>query len=92
MGNGARREPLLTDMNALPLADDVATQFRGGLDDEVNIGAGPMPVQAAVSINLLDTATHSRDLARATGQNEDLPVGNDATATAQLVAFLGRQP
>jgi uncharacterized protein (TIGR03086 family) len=68
------------------LQDNIAKQFRAvadstlaawkaaGLDGEANIGAGPMPRQAAISINLLDTATHSWDIARATGQGEDLPV------------------
>ena len=67
------------------LDDDAAAQFRAladrtlaawtaaGLDGETNIGAGPMPRQAAISINLLDTATHSWDIARATGQPEALP-------------------
>jgi uncharacterized protein (TIGR03086 family) len=69
----------------IELSDDVAGQFRAvadstlaawkaaGLEGETNIGAGPMPRQAAISINLLDTATHSWDLARATGQHEELP-------------------
>ncbi len=116
------------------LADDPAAQFQAladrtlaawtaaGLDGETNIGAGPMPRQAAIGINLLDTATHSWDIARATGQPEALPaelaavvlglckqivtdevrgfagfapavaVADDADATTQLVAFLGRQP
>ncbi len=67
------------------LDDDAATQFRSladrtlaawtaaGLEGETNIGAGPMPRQAAISINLLDTATHCWDIARATGQPEALP-------------------
>lgn len=67
------------------LAADLGEQFRtaaegnlaawkaAGLDGETDIGAGPMPLQAAISINLLDTATHSWDLARATGQAEELP-------------------
>lgn len=67
------------------LAADVAAQFRAaadaglaawraaGLDGETNIGAGPMPKQIALSINLVDTSTHSWDIARATNQAEDLP-------------------
>ena len=81
-----------------------------------------MPAQVGLSINLLDTATHAWDIARATGQGSDLPVavaatvlgvgrgvvtddvrsfagfdpeisvGDDANATDQLAAFLGRQP
>ena len=134
MGRGVSGQDLLTDMNAFPLETDVAAQFRReadttlaawtarGLDGEVNIGAGPMPVAAGLSINLLDTATHSWDIASATGQDANLPddlaatvlavcqgfiteevrgfagfdaavtVGPDATATEQMVAFLGRKP
>jgi uncharacterized protein (TIGR03086 family) len=70
---------------AFVLAADPATQFRtladgtlaawraADLSGEMNIGAGPMPATAALSINLLDTSTHSWDIARATGQREDLP-------------------
>lgn len=95
MGRGARGEQLLADLNALQSDVDLAAQFRTeadrtldawrtrGFDGEVNIGAGPMPVRAAVSINLLDTATHSWDLARATGQSEDLP--DDLAATVLAV-------
>jgi uncharacterized protein (TIGR03086 family) len=67
------------------LADDPATQFRAAadaalaawagvdLDGVIDIGAGPMPGRAGLSINLLDTATHAWDIARATGQPEPLP-------------------
>jgi uncharacterized protein (TIGR03086 family) len=73
------------DPGAFVLDPDPAAQFRtiadrtlaawkaAGLEGETNIGAGPMPRQAAISINLLDTATHSWDIARATGQPEALP-------------------
>ena len=54
-------------------ASTLAAWTEAGLEGETNIGAGPMPRQAAISINLLDTATHSWDLARATGQPEALP-------------------
>lgn len=69
----------------IALEADLAGQFRGladttlaawkaaGLEGETNIGAGPMPRQAAIGINLLDTATHAWDIARATGQPEELP-------------------
>jgi uncharacterized protein (TIGR03086 family) len=85
MGRGARGEELLANLDASILVDDIGAQFQAeaaatlaawrarGFDGEVNVGAGPMPVQAAISINLLDTATHSWDIARATGQREDLP-------------------
>ena len=71
--------------NTALLTSDPGGQFRSvadanlaawreaGLEGETNIGAGPMPRQAAISINLLDTATHSWDLARATGQDDELP-------------------
>lgn len=73
------------DPYEVPLSDDLAGQFRSiadstlaawttaGLDGETDIGAGTMPRDAAIGINLLDTATHSWDLARATGQPEELP-------------------
>jgi uncharacterized protein (TIGR03086 family) len=92
-GRGARGEALLDDINAVPLDADLAGQFRTvaddtlaawmarGLDGEVNIGAGPRPVIVGVSINLLDTSTHSWDIARATGQDAALP---DALATIVL--------
>jgi uncharacterized protein (TIGR03086 family) len=85
MGLGASALDLLPDITAYELRDDRVSQFRSeadrtlaawterGLSDEVNVGAGPMPVAAAMRINLLDTATHSWDIARATGQGEELP-------------------
>lgn len=75
-----------TGPSTAALTGDLAGQFRAaadrtlaawrsaGLEGETNIGAGPMPRQAAIGINLLDTATHAWDLARATGQPEELPV------------------
>lgn len=134
MGRGARGDELLPDMNAYAFGDDRGEQFRSeaddtlagwtahGLDGEVDVGAGPMPARVGVTVNLIDTATHSWDLARATGQDADLtdelattilgvahgfitdqlrarvgfdpplPVADDASPTAQLVAFLGREP
>jgi uncharacterized protein (TIGR03086 family) len=90
---GAAGQPLLPDVNAVAVGDDLTAQFSAAadatlaawrthsLDDEVNIGAGPMPVAVALSINLLDTGTHSWDLARATGQDASLP---DPLATTIL--------
>ena len=87
MGRGASGEELLADMNGFPLESDLGAQFRKeadrtlaawkahGLEGEVNVGAGPMPAQVGISINLLDTATHSWDIARATGQDPNLPDG-----------------
>jgi uncharacterized protein (TIGR03086 family) len=92
MGLGARGEALLPDLSAFQLDADPAAQFRTeadrtlaawsarGTEGEVNIGAGPMPVPVAMSINVLDTATHSWDVARATGQDGSLP--DDLAATA----------
>jgi uncharacterized protein (TIGR03086 family) len=85
MGRGASGEALLPDVNAVELDPDLAAQFRTeadrtlsawtarGLDGDLDIGAGPMPATAGIGINLLDTATHTWDLARATGQDAALP-------------------
>ena len=95
MGRGASGTDLLDSVNEVRLADDPGAQFRSeadrtlaawiahGPEGEVNIGAGPMPVSAGLSINVLDTATHSWDIARATGQDANLP---DALASTALVA------
>jgi uncharacterized protein (TIGR03086 family) len=55
----------------------------GVLDRIIDAGPGPMPGHALASINLLDTATHTWDLATATGQPSALP---DDLATAALEA------
>jgi uncharacterized protein (TIGR03086 family) len=68
------------------LANDPGAQFEqiaaetiaawrtdGVLDQVVHLGAGPMPGRVYANINLLDTATHSWDLAVATGQDASLP-------------------
>ena len=68
------------------LGDDPAAQFEeaakaavrawrapGVLDGTINAGAGPMPGSVLASISLLDTATHTWDLATATGQPAELP-------------------
>jgi len=84
MGLGVRGEALLGDLNATELEPDLGVQFSTvagatmaawrsvGLDAEVDVGAGPMPAMVAASINLLDTAAHSWDIARATGQPSEL--------------------
>ena len=116
------------------LSDDPATQFQaaaaaalqawrkpGVLDAIIDAGPGPMPGRVLAGINLLDTATHSWDLATATGQPATLPeevataameasratispeirpgrfgpevdAPSGASATDELVAFLGRTP
>jgi len=100
MGRGASGTDLLTDVNAVALEADLGAQFRAeadrtlaawtarGFEGEVNIGAGPMPVQAGMSINLLDTATHSWDIARATGQDANLPDALAATVLAVSRGFV----
>jgi uncharacterized protein (TIGR03086 family) len=68
------------------LGPDPATQFRdaadaaltawstpGVFDKVVDAGPGPMPGRVLAGINLLDTATHTWDLAAATGQPTHLP-------------------
>jgi uncharacterized protein (TIGR03086 family) len=94
MGRGAGGSELLPSIEGFVIEpDDLGTQFRTeadrtlaawrtrGDDDEVNVGAGPMPARVALAINLLDTATHSWDVARCTGQDANLP---DAVASAAL--------
>lgn len=85
MGRAVSGQERLADVNGFPLDADCAGQFRtiadstldawtaAGLDGETDIGAGPMPLPVALGINLLDTATHSWDLARATDQPDRLP-------------------
>ena len=78
------------------LASDPADQFDatataalaawrspGVLDRIIDAGPGPMPGRMLAGINLLDTATHTWDLARATGQPAALP---DGVAIAALEA------
>ena len=94
MGLGASGSELLPSIEGFEIQpDDLAAQFRTESDrtlaawakrsdgDEVNVGAGPMPASVALGINLLDTATHSWDVARCTGQDANLP---DAVAVAAL--------
>jgi uncharacterized protein (TIGR03086 family) len=134
MGPAARGETPTTPPDQFPLGDDPAAQFRAGadaaldafrapgvMDETMNGGAGPMPGAVYAGILMLDTTTHTWDLATATGQapgldeacaalaleqarmivspelrpgrfGEEVAVPDDAGATEQLVAFLGRQP
>ena len=85
MGRAALGDDLNPNMNEFPLEDDLGSQFRAEAertlaawktkapDDVVNVGAGPMPAQIAMTINLVDTTTHAWDVARATGQDMTLP-------------------
>jgi uncharacterized protein (TIGR03086 family) len=81
---------------AFELGPDPGVQFRdiardtlaawsapGALDQTIDGGAGPMPARVLANINLVDTATHSWDLAAATGQPRVLP---DDVADAALQA------
>ena len=71
---------------AFELGADPAAQFQqaaaaasaawrtpGVLDKVVDAGPGPMPGRVVAGLNLLDTATHTWDRARATGQSTTLP-------------------
>lgn len=60
-----------------------AWRVPGVLDQVIDGGAGPMPGKVLAGINLLDTATHTWDLATATGQPATLP---EPVATAALEA------
>ena len=100
IGRGANGEELLADMNSISLKPDLRAQFKSagehtlaawtarGLDGEVDIGAGPMPAPAGLGINLLDTATHSWDIATATGQNAALPDELAATVLSVCQGFV----
>ena len=57
----------------------------GVLEQIVDGGPGPMPGRVLAGINLLDTATHTWDLAVATGQPAGLP---DVVAAAALETSL----
>jgi uncharacterized protein (TIGR03086 family) len=85
-----------TQPTEFALGADPAAQFReaagsalaawrtpGVLDKVVDFGAGPMPGRAVAGINLLDTATHTWDVATSTGQPPTLP---DRVAIAALEA------
>jgi uncharacterized protein (TIGR03086 family) len=99
MGLGVSGQDLIPDLAAFELGADPAAQFEAaaattlaawkanGLEGEVNVGAGPMPAMVAANVNLLDTATHSWDIARATGQDGELPaeVAETALAAAHMV-------
>ena len=83
-----------TGRAAFALGPDPAAQFRdaaaaalaawrtpGVLDRVMDFGPGPMPGRVVAGINLLDTATHTWDIATATGQPAQLP---DQVAEAAL--------
>jgi uncharacterized protein (TIGR03086 family) len=55
----------------------------GVMERVIDAGPGPMPGHVVASINLFDTATHTWDLATATGQDSTLP---DDVAVAALDA------
>ncbi|MGE0731790.1 MAG: TIGR03086 family metal-binding protein, partial [Acidimicrobiia bacterium] len=83
------------------LADATLAAWRtADLSATVDIGAGPMPAETALAINLLDTGTHSWDIARATGQDETMPDGLaeyilslvDGFITDDIRSFAGFDP
>lgn len=59
----------------------------GVFDGPVNIGAGEMPPEAAIGINVLDTLTHAWDLAEALGHDRsmDPQVAEAALAASMMV-------
>jgi len=91
MGHGVRGEPV-GDPGATEVDDVPGPQFAAvagatlaawrtaDLGASVEIGAGPMPALVAAKINLLDTTVHAWDLARATGQDAELPAAVAAAA------------
>ena len=56
----------------------------GIMDQIIDAGPGPMPGRILAGINLLDTATHTWDIATATGQPAKLP--DDVAAAALEVS------
>ena len=83
------------------LAADPAAQFAevsavtmqawrapGALERTVDAGPGPMPGRVLAGINLLDTATHTWDLATATGQPAALPPDVAETAVEECQAIV----
>jgi len=94
--NGLGEAAAGRERTAFALAADPSAQFDaaaaaamaawrspGVLDRVVDGGPGPMPGRVLAGINLLDTATHTWDLACATGQPPALP---DDVARAALEA------
>ena len=89
-----------TEAQPFVLGEDPAAQFRdaadatlaawstpGVLDQIITGGAGPMPGSVLAGINLLDTTTHSWDLATALGRPASLPddVAEVALANARAI-------
>jgi uncharacterized protein (TIGR03086 family) len=98
LGAAAAGEP----PGAFTLGPDPAAQFEeasaaalaawrrpGVLDELVDGGPGPMPGRVLARINLLDTATHTWDLATATGQPSSLPDEVANTALEASLATIG---
>lgn len=86
---GQARVPFVLGVDPAAQFDEAATaalaawRSPGVLDRVVDGGAGPMPGRVLAGINLLDTATHTWDLAIATGQPAELP---ESVAVAALEA------
>jgi uncharacterized protein (TIGR03086 family) len=64
-----------------------AWSAEGVFDGPVNIGAGEMPAEAAIGINLLDTLTHSWDIAEALGRDRsmDAEVAERTLAASKMI-------
>lgn len=89
-GRGAAGAALLPGAISVPMAEDREAKFRVeadrtlaawracDLNGMVDIGAGPMPAAMALGVNLVDTTTHTWDVARATGQQLDLSADHAA--------------
>lgn len=99
MGNGASGAELIS-IPDYELEPDFVAQFRTesartlaawkarGLAGEINLGRGARPAQGMLTINVLDTAMHSWDVARASKQNAELPPALAATVLGLCQGFV----
>jgi uncharacterized protein (TIGR03086 family) len=76
-------------LEAAASAAMVGWRTPGVLDRTIDAGPGPMPGRVLAGINLLDTATHTWDLATATGQPAALPEGVAMAALEASRAIVG---
>jgi uncharacterized protein (TIGR03086 family) len=93
---GTAADGSLADQPAARFEAAAATAMEGWrrpgiMEDTVTAGAGPLPGQVYATINLLDTATHTWDLARATGQPTELPAPVAEAALAAARATINEQ-
>lgn len=80
-------EPLAATFRERTAATLVAWRQRG-VDGLVDVGPQPIPVTVAQTINLIDTTTHSWDIAVATGQDPEIPEDLAAMVLATAQAFV----